>query len=181
MTFNSAVFFVFLAVFLPPYYLLPSWRAKKIWLLLGGLVFYGWFNPRYLGLVFLSTTIDYFCVRIITTKEDERTRKRHALLLATGQLRRIRSPAIGQVDEIECRIDSRLTLSTPQAMHLQWIGDIVGRRQVRKQRIILKHDSDAPPVRRDIGHRGPRHQHAAFRRRVEPGKEHQKSRLARAA
>jgi alginate O-acetyltransferase complex protein AlgI len=75
MTFNSAVFFAFLLAFLPPYYALPSWRAKKIWLLIGGIVFYGWFNPAYLGLVFLSTTVDFVCVRIISNSGSARTRK----------------------------------------------------------------------------------------------------------
>lgn len=76
MTFNSAVFFVFLAVFLPAFYTLRSWRARKVWLLVGGLVFYGWFNPAYLGLVFLSTTIDFVCVGVISRSEDPRTKKR---------------------------------------------------------------------------------------------------------
>jgi alginate O-acetyltransferase complex protein AlgI len=76
MTFNSAVFFAFLAVFLPPYYLLRSWRAKKIWLLVGGLVFYGWFNPAYLGLVFLSTTIDFVCVRLMRIRGRGSSRSR---------------------------------------------------------------------------------------------------------
>ena len=75
MTFNSAVFFAFLAVFLPLYFAIPGWRARKLWLLLGGIVFYGWFNPAYLGLVFLSTTIDFLCVRIMTTRDSERTRR----------------------------------------------------------------------------------------------------------
>src|SRR5260221_10971431 len=75
MTFNSAVFVAFLALFLPVYFALPAWRAKKVWLLIGGLVFYGWFNPAYLGLVFLSTTIDFVCVRVISTREEPRIRK----------------------------------------------------------------------------------------------------------
>ena len=75
MTFNSAVFFAFIAGFLPIYYALPSWTAKKLWLLLGGLVFYGWFNPAYLGLVFLSTTIDFACVRVMSSTEDPHRRK----------------------------------------------------------------------------------------------------------
>jgi alginate O-acetyltransferase complex protein AlgI len=75
MTFNSAVFLAFLVAFLPPYFLLRSWSAKKAWLLVGGIVFYGWFNPAYLGLVFLSTTIDFICVRIISTRDDARIRK----------------------------------------------------------------------------------------------------------
>ena len=75
MTFNSYVFIAFLATFLPVYFAIPSWRAKKVWLLLGGLLFYGWFNPAYLGLVFLSTSIDFLCVRVISTSDDARRRK----------------------------------------------------------------------------------------------------------
>ncbi len=75
MTFNSAVFCAFLAVFLPVYFALRSWRARKIWLLVAGLVFYGWFHPKYLGLVFLSTTIDYVCVGIISRREAVQVRR----------------------------------------------------------------------------------------------------------
>jgi alginate O-acetyltransferase complex protein AlgI len=75
MTFNSAVFFAFIAGFLPIYYALPSWPAKKLWLLVGGIIFYGWFNPAYLGLVFLSTTIDFWCVRAMTNTVDPQRRK----------------------------------------------------------------------------------------------------------
>jgi len=75
MTFNSAVFFVFLAVFLPVYFLVPSWGAKKVCLLGAGILFYGWFNPAYLALVFLSTTIDFVAVRVIASSENARTRK----------------------------------------------------------------------------------------------------------
>jgi alginate O-acetyltransferase complex protein AlgI len=86
MTFNSSVFLVFLAVFLPPYFALPSWRAKKVWLLLGGLVFYGWFNPWYLGLVFLSTTIDFVCVRVQTNSDDDRVRRRALIVSIVSNL-----------------------------------------------------------------------------------------------
>lgn len=75
MTFNSVVFFAFLAIFLPVYFALRSWTSRKVWLLAGGLVFYGWFNPRYLGLVFLSTTVDFVCVRILATRDDAKVRR----------------------------------------------------------------------------------------------------------
>ena len=76
MTFNSAVFFAFLAVFLPGYFAIRSWGGRKLWLLGGGIVFYGWFNPAYLGLVFLSTTIDFYCVREMARPgADARRRK----------------------------------------------------------------------------------------------------------
>src|SRR5258705_7708092 len=80
MTFKSAVFFAFLALFLPVYFAIRSWGGKKLWLLLGGLAFYGWFNPAYLGLVFLSTTIDYLCVRAMSAPHTEPRRRKLALV-----------------------------------------------------------------------------------------------------
>lgn len=84
MTFNSAVFFAFLAVFLPVYFALRPWGAKKLWLLVGGIVFYGWFNPAYLGLVFLSTTIDFFCVRAMTKRAADARRRKVALVVSVA-------------------------------------------------------------------------------------------------
>lgn len=75
MTFNSAVFLVFLGTFMPLYFALRSWRGKKLWLLAAGLLFYGWFNPAYLGLVFLSTTIDFLCVGVIHRRDDPKVRR----------------------------------------------------------------------------------------------------------
>lgn len=86
MTFNSAVFFAFLAVFSTVYFALRSWRMKKVWLLVGGLVFYGWFNPKYLGLVFLTTSIDYACVRWMSSREDARGRKAALLTSVASNL-----------------------------------------------------------------------------------------------
>jgi len=79
MTFHSPVFFVFLAAFLPVYFAIRSWAGKKGWLLVGGLVFYGWFNPAYLGLVFLSTTIDYACVNLMSAPAADPRRRRLAV------------------------------------------------------------------------------------------------------
>lgn len=81
MTFNSAVFVVFLGVFLAGWCALSEWRHKKRWLLVAGLVFYGWFNPWYLGLVFLTTTIDFVCVRAMAAAGDER-RRRAAMIMS---------------------------------------------------------------------------------------------------
>jgi len=75
MTFNSATFIVFFCVFYAIYLALRGWQAKKVFLLLGGLCFYGWFNPYYLALIFLSTTIDYLCVAVIGRSSDRKVRK----------------------------------------------------------------------------------------------------------
>ena len=59
MLFNSFVFFVFLAVVLPLFYILPS-KAKKPLLLIASYIFYGYWDYRFTGLLALSTIIDFF-------------------------------------------------------------------------------------------------------------------------
>ena len=75
MLFNSATFLVFFAAFYLVYTAIPSWNAKKWVLLLAGLVFYGWFNPYYIGLLFLSALIDHLAVQVIVGSREEKFRK----------------------------------------------------------------------------------------------------------
>ena len=56
MLFNSAIFFVFLAIVLAGYHLLAR-RAQNAWLLAASYVFYGWWDWRFLGLLFATTAI----------------------------------------------------------------------------------------------------------------------------
>ncbi len=58
MLFNSWVFAGFLAVVLPLYYLL-RFRAQNIMLVAASYVFYGAWDFRFLGLLLLSTVMDY--------------------------------------------------------------------------------------------------------------------------
>ncbi len=65
MVFSSLTFlFCFLPIVLGGYYLchwlLPT-RAKHLWLTLLSYVFYGWTNPLFVLLMFLSTLVDYLC------------------------------------------------------------------------------------------------------------------------
>lgn len=58
MTFNSWVFAFFFVAVLALYYRL-GWRAQNILLLIASLIFYGWWDWRFLGLLILSAGIDY--------------------------------------------------------------------------------------------------------------------------
>ena len=58
MLFNSLAFFVFLALVYAVYRLLPH-RAQNRWLLAASYFFYGAWDWRFLGLILLSTVIDY--------------------------------------------------------------------------------------------------------------------------
>ena len=69
MLFNSLVFIVFLLIVLMLYYS-SRHRRQNLLLLVSSYVFYGWWDYRFLGLLFLSTTVDYFCAkRIFATKK----------------------------------------------------------------------------------------------------------------
>ena len=60
MLFNSPVFPLFLAVVLLLYTLLrKSWRMQNGLLLVASYVFYAWWDWRFLGLILLSTAVDF--------------------------------------------------------------------------------------------------------------------------
>ncbi len=60
MLFNTLGFFVFLAVVLTLYYIIPlSWKQKKIMLLLASYIFYGLWNPPLIILLWISTMVDW--------------------------------------------------------------------------------------------------------------------------
>ncbi|MEZ4740775.1 MAG: MBOAT family O-acyltransferase [Flavobacteriales bacterium] len=61
MFFNSIDFAVFLPIVFVVYWLLGrvGIRSQNAWLLLSSMVFYGWWDPRYLVLVLFSAALDY--------------------------------------------------------------------------------------------------------------------------
>ena len=78
MVFTSYFFvFYFLPVMLAVYYLLPArldWRNR--WLLVGSYIFYGWWNPWFVLLMFAVTVVNYGCGWLMERKEaSERQRK----------------------------------------------------------------------------------------------------------
>src|SRR4029434_8293961 len=60
MLFNSGIFALFFALFFPLYFLVRKtvfWR--NVLLIVASYVFYGWWDPRFLILVAISTSVDF--------------------------------------------------------------------------------------------------------------------------
>jgi alginate O-acetyltransferase complex protein AlgI len=76
MVFDSFTFLVFFALFIGPYHLLWRWwRAQNLVLLAASSVFYGWWDWRFLGLMFGTSFVDYVSGRMLGSLTDERRRK----------------------------------------------------------------------------------------------------------
>lgn len=74
MLFNSFQFAVFFVIVYSLYLMLGhKWQNRL--LLAASYVFYGWWDWRFLGLIFISTATDYFCGLAIGETEDPRKRK----------------------------------------------------------------------------------------------------------
>lgn len=65
MLFSSAVFVVFLSVVLPLYWWLPGLRPKRWLLILASLVFYGWWDYRFVALLAYVTLVAFAAARLI--------------------------------------------------------------------------------------------------------------------
>ena len=75
MIFNSFIFWAFFAVVVAVYWRLPQ-RGQNLLLLVASYVFYGYWDWRFLGLLFASTLVDYYVsTRIVTTQSKPRRRK----------------------------------------------------------------------------------------------------------
>ena len=79
MLFNSLIFFVFLAAFLPLYFAMRG-RERLVLCLLASYFFYGWWDWRFLTLIASSTILDYYLGMAIGRTDDEGQRKRLLLV-----------------------------------------------------------------------------------------------------
>jgi alginate O-acetyltransferase complex protein AlgI len=59
LLFNSFIFFLFLGVVLPVFYMLPSKQGKNLFLLLSSYFFYGYWDWRFCSLLLISTLVDF--------------------------------------------------------------------------------------------------------------------------
>ena len=59
MLFNSTVFAVFFVSVFFAYWATPSHRGQNLLLLVASYVFYGWWDYRFLALIFISSVVDY--------------------------------------------------------------------------------------------------------------------------
>ncbi len=80
MVFNSLQYAAFLPVVWLVYRSLASARHQNLWLLLASYVFYGWWDWRFLGLIVLSTVVDYALGRAM----QDRSRSKRMRLLAVS-------------------------------------------------------------------------------------------------
>ena len=62
MLFHTWTFFIFFIVTITGFWALRPTRFWLHWILLASAVFYGWWHPYYLLLVFYSTALDYYIV-----------------------------------------------------------------------------------------------------------------------
>ncbi|MDD2239926.1 MAG: MBOAT family protein [Kiritimatiellae bacterium] len=78
MIFNSLVFWVFFAVVYGVYRALPH-RGQNILLLVSSYFFYGWWDWRFLSLIFISTVVDYWAGLAIDGAGPNERRRRMAI------------------------------------------------------------------------------------------------------
>ncbi len=85
MLFNSSDYVLFLPLVLLVYVLLrrAGLRAQNAWLLLAGYVFYGWWDWRFLGLLF-GTTLNDYLVGLGLERTADPGRRRLLILLSIG-------------------------------------------------------------------------------------------------
>ncbi len=88
MQFNSWIFPAFFAVVYAVYLALGArrFRAQNAWLLAASWVFYGAWDWRFLGLLGLSTALDYVLALRIEQASEERVRKRLVTLSVVANL-----------------------------------------------------------------------------------------------
>lgn len=80
MVFDSAIFFAFFAVVLPAYHLLSRWRrAQNAFLLAASAFFYGWWDWRFLFLMFGTAGVDYVSALAMDRSTSAQQRRRWLL------------------------------------------------------------------------------------------------------
>lgn len=79
MLFNSWTFWVFFAVVLPIYWLLP-FRLQTFFLLAASYFFYGWWDWRFLPLIIFSTVMDFYLGLLIASTSSEAKKRRYVWL-----------------------------------------------------------------------------------------------------
>src|SRR5689334_8879748 len=76
MLFNSPEYALFLPLVLLLYWgLKGSWRAQNLLILMASYVFYGWWDWRFLGLLFATSLIDYFVGLSIAQAPTQRKKR----------------------------------------------------------------------------------------------------------
>lgn len=83
MVFVESRFFLFFAIVFVTYWLIPSNRGRKLWLLAASYIFYGSWDWRFLLLLIASTSVDYF-VALYLDRTSDRWRRKLAFWASIG-------------------------------------------------------------------------------------------------
>lgn len=75
MLFNSLSFLVFFTAVYLLFWMLPTWPKKKWLLLIASYFFYAAWNPPYIALLLISTSVDWWLARAIGRSENPSNRK----------------------------------------------------------------------------------------------------------
>ncbi|MDZ7881258.1 MAG: MBOAT family O-acyltransferase [Saprospiraceae bacterium] len=79
MVFNSVVFGIFIAIFMPTFFLLKG-RARMFFCLAASYLFYGWWDWRFLGIVAFTTVLDFSLGIMIEDAPTDAKKKRMVLI-----------------------------------------------------------------------------------------------------
>ena len=77
MLFTQQLFFIFLIIVFSAYWIIPNNKLvlKNILLLISSYIFYGWWDWRFLSLIFLSSLCDYLIALKIQSSEKKASKK----------------------------------------------------------------------------------------------------------
>lgn len=76
MLFHTWTFLIFFLITYPVYlFLRKNNSLMNLWLMVASYVFYGWWNPYYVFLLFGSSALDYFLVRLMSSSRSDSARK----------------------------------------------------------------------------------------------------------
>lgn len=80
MLFNSATYFFFITIVFIVYWFLlnKTYRGQNLFLFIASYCFYGWWDVRFLGLIFISSSVDYIIGQAIYKQQDQK-KKLHLL------------------------------------------------------------------------------------------------------
>lgn len=77
MLFNSLIFFLFLPIVFILYWFVlnRNLKVQNLFIAIASYVFYGWWDWRFLFLIFASTVVDYLCGLAIANKENKKDKR----------------------------------------------------------------------------------------------------------
>lgn len=86
MLFNSFIFFIFLGIVLPIFYVLPNKSSKNLFLVIASYFFYGYWDWRFCSLLAISTIIDFIIGQKLFNTTNDKKRKMFLIISLISNL-----------------------------------------------------------------------------------------------